>query len=163
MKISQSMGLILLAFALTGCPPTITKHIRITQRVDIKPSEKFHWPVVKTAILSKFGKRGSSYHTGLDIRGKRGGGDRVVAARAGRVMSVGWVRGYGKQVEIHHPDGYKSRYAHLKSIKIKLGDRVKTGQAIGVVGATGRASTPHLHFEIKTPDGYFIDPLLLLP
>lgn len=152
-----------LIFLMTACAPTITKHVRVQNHVDQKPSQNFAMPLENAKVLSKFGPRSGSYHTGLDLRGKRGGGDLVYSARAGRVMSVGWVRGYGKQIRIDHPDGYKTRYAHLKSVKVKLGQQVTAHQPIGIVGATGRASTPHLHFEITTPDGYFIDPMLLLP
>ncbi|MCG3204752.1 MAG: hypothetical protein KCHDKBKB_01468 [Elusimicrobia bacterium] len=150
-------------FGFFACAPSPIKRIPISTQIKVKPSEKFHWPLANASLLSKFGKRGKGFHTGIDIRARLTGGDAVVASRAGRVMSVGWVKGYGKQIKIHHSDGYETRYAHLKSIKIKLGERVKTGQTIGIVGATGRASTPHLHFEIITPGGDFIDPFLLLP
>ena len=148
---------------IAACAPTVTKHVRVQKHIDRKPSEAFKMPVDNAKTLSKFGPRSGSYHTGVDLRGKRGGGDLVYASRAGRVMSVGFIKGYGKQIRVDHPDGYKSRYAHLKAVKVKLGQQVTTRQPIGVVGATGRASTPHLHFEILTPDGYFIDPQLLLP
>lgn len=154
---------IFLFIALTGCGATVTKHIRVQRHIDAKPSAPFHRPLDHAVTLSKFGPRDGSYHTGIDLRGKRGGGDTVHASRAGRVMSVGFVRGYGKQIEIWHSDGYKSRYAHLKSIKVKLGENVAARQPIGIVGRTGHATTAHLHFEIITPDGYYIDPALLLP
>ena len=163
MKINVNALSALFLAAVIGCAPVVTKHIRVQRHIDVKPSERFQTPVNNAKVLSKFGPRSGSYHTGLDLRGKRGGGDFAYASRAGRVMSVGWVKGYGRQIEIHHPDGYRSRYAHLKSVKVKLGQEVKTRQAIGIVGSSGRASTPHLHFEIKTPDGFFIDPALLLP
>ncbi len=151
------------ATLIGACGPTVTKHVRVQRHVDRKPSSPFQRPLNKETILSKFGERGGSFHTGLDLRGRRGGGDFAYASRAGRVVAVGWVRGYGQLVEIKHADGYKSRYAHLKKAKVKLGESVKEREPIGIVGRTGRASTAHLHFEIITPDGYFIDPLLLLP
>lgn len=152
-----------LTFTIMGCAPTVVKHVRVQRHVDVKPADAFKAPLDNARVLSKFGPRGGSYHTGIDLQGKRGGGDLVYAARPGRVMSVGFIKGYGKQIRIDHLDGYKTRYAHLKAVKVKLGQKVQARQAIGVVGATGRASTPHLHFEVLTPDGYFIDPALLLP
>lgn len=154
--------LLLSILTMAGCARSLPRHIRIERKAAVKPSGKFYWPVDKPTVLSPFGPRGKKYHTGIDVRGRRGGGDPAYASRAGRVMSVGWVKGYGKQVEIHHADGYKTRYAHLKSIKVKLGQRVKTRQIIGIVGATGRASAPHVHFEVKTPSGAFIDPATML-
>ena len=78
-------------------------------------------------------------------------------------MSVGWVRGYGKQAMIEHSDGYRTRYAHMSSSNVELGQRVEQGKQIGRVGSTGHSSAPHLHFEVLTPKGQFIDPLLFLP
>jgi murein DD-endopeptidase MepM/ murein hydrolase activator NlpD len=116
-------------------------------------------------LLSGFGRRNRRMHTGLDLRSGRGkgAGEPVLAVRDGRVMSVGWVRGYGKQAMIEHNDGYKTRYAHMSSVSVDLGERVLQGRQIGRVGSTGHSSAPHLHFEVITPMGEFIDPLLLLP
>ncbi len=62
-----------------------------------------------------------------------------------------------------HDDGFKTRYAHLKSFKVTLGQKVKAGQVIGIVGKTGRATTAHLHFEILTPKSRFLNPRPFLP
>jgi murein DD-endopeptidase MepM/ murein hydrolase activator NlpD len=66
--------------------------------------------------------------------------------------------GYGRLVEIRHNDGFTTRYAHLKKMDVKLHQKVHRGQAIGRVGQSGRATTPHLHFEILTPKFRFKNP-----
>jgi murein DD-endopeptidase MepM/ murein hydrolase activator NlpD len=101
-------------------------------------------------------------HTGIDLQKNRKGGDLVLASRPGKVVSAQNFSGYGKAVMILHKDGYRSRYAHLRGYKVKVGQKVKAKQPIGIVGQTGRATTPHLHFEILTPDGKFIDPAFFL-
>src|SRR5262245_9274537 len=94
------------ATLIGGCGPAVTKHIRVQRHVDRKPSSSsFQRPLNNETILSKFGERGGSFHTGVDLRGRRGGGDFAYASRAGRVVAVGWVRGYGELVEIKHADG----------------------------------------------------------
>jgi murein DD-endopeptidase MepM/ murein hydrolase activator NlpD len=150
-----------------GCVPPRSLHpIVIAKKVTVEPSTAFDMPLKGTVrLLSPFGRRGKRSHTGVDLRsGKgKGAGEPVLASRSGRVMSVGWERGYGKQATIEHPDGYRTRYAHMRSVNVELGQRVEQGAQIGKVGATGRATAPHLHFEVITPKGAFIDPLLFLP
>ncbi len=150
-----------------GCvPPRSTHRLAIANKVTIAPSSPFEMPLKGSVrLLSPFGQRGKRPHTGVDLSsGKgKGAGEPVLASRAGRVMSVGWVRGYGQQATIEHSDGYRTRYAHMKSVSVDLGERVEQGHQIGRVGSTGHSTAPHLHFEIITPDGKFIDPLLLLP
>lgn len=162
------VSLVLIALTgFVGCvPPRSSSHVVMTTRITTKPSDPFQMPLSgNVRLLSAFGERGRRPHTGVDLRSGsgNGAGQPVLAARAGRVMSVGWIRGYGQQVTIEHADGYKTRYAHMKSVNVDLGQRVELGHSIGRVGATGRASAPHLHFEVITPKGAFIDPLLLLP
>ncbi len=79
-------------------------------------------------------------------------GSKIYAADKGKVTKVlgsGWGGGYGKHVVITHNDGTITLYAHLSSIGVKKGQKVKKGQAIGRVGSTGRSTGPHLHFEIR--------------
>lgn len=73
------------------------------------------------------------------------------------------MHGYGKLVEIRHEDGFSTRYAHLRRFRVQKGQWVKAGQVIGEVGATGRATTAHLHFEILTPKYRFMDPEPMIP
>ncbi len=97
----------------------------------------------------------------IDIRAPRG--TLVRAAEAGRVIhSGGGLGAYGKVVIIKHAGRYSTVYAHHDSIRVKKGDFVEKGDVIGTVGATGNASGPHLHFEVRrdrVPD----DPLSYLP
>src|SRR5262245_21148619 len=99
-------------------------------------------------------------HQGADLSNGRGGGP-VRAAGNGLVVKVGakgWNRGYGRHVVIAHQmtDGLiaYSVYAHLApgSVTVKRGDHVAAGRVIGRVGMTGRATSPHLHFEVRVPD-----------
>ena len=150
---------------MLGCVPSrAQKPLQMATRVTVKPSQPFELPLKRPVqLLSKFGPRDGKPHTGLDLRNGKGAGEPVLASRVGRVMAVGWVRGYGRQAVIEHPDGYRTRYAHMSAVRVRLGQRVEQGANIGKVGSTGRSSAPHLHFEIITPDGKFIDPLHLLP
>lgn len=110
-------------------------------------------------LLSRFGRRGRRMHEGLDIRISRKGGEPVHAAAAGRVAeSNARHRGYGRQVLIEHPDGWFTRYAHLRAAVVQPGQWVEAGEKVGIVGRSGRASGPHLHFEILTPKRRQVDP-----
>jgi murein DD-endopeptidase MepM/ murein hydrolase activator NlpD len=73
------------------------------------------------------------------------------------VTFTGWKAGYGYTIEINHPDGVLTRYAHLSRISVKQGQEVDIGQQIGRMGATGNASGPHLHFEVLI-NGEFVNP-----
>lgn len=121
-----------------------------------------HTPLPGARLLSPFGRRGDGFHTGVDIKDAARGGDVVRAAAAGRVTRAGTMRGYGNIVSIRHVGGWISRYAHLRTIRVAAGNKVAPGHIVGTVGQTGRASTPHLHFEVMTPSGRFIDPLIVV-
>ena len=90
------------------------------------------------------------YANAMDITG---GGD-IVATEAGTVETVKNLgdSGFGRYIVIKHPNGTKSLYAHLKSVKVEEGDTVKRNQTIGVMGTTGNSSGVHLHFELSTAD-----------
>ncbi|GAA3807179.1 hypothetical protein GCM10022403_046600 [Streptomyces coacervatus] len=102
------------------------------------------------------------YHTGVDFPVPTG--TTVKAVAAGRVVSAGWGGYYGYQVVIRHADGRYSQYAHLSAISVKAGQSVGGGQRIGRSGATGNATGPHLHFEVRTGPGFGsdIDPVAYL-
>ncbi|MGD9922959.1 MAG: peptidoglycan DD-metalloendopeptidase family protein [Pseudorhodoplanes sp.] len=99
--------------------------------------------------------RSPAMHTGLDMRGDTG--DPVRATANGTVTTAGNNGGYGKMVEIEHRNGLSTRYAHLSSIDVKVGQSVKIGQIIGKIGSTGRSTGPHLHYETRV-DGDAVDP-----
>jgi murein DD-endopeptidase MepM/ murein hydrolase activator NlpD len=89
----------------------------------------------------------SSFHTGVDLIAPHG--TPIVAAAGGVVAAVGFVPEYGNIVEVDHDNGLTSRYAHLSKSLVKVGDVVLKGQNIAHVGATGRTTGPHLHFEVR--------------
>lgn len=99
--------------------------------------------------------RAPAMHTGLDFRGEVG--DPVRATAAGSVTHAGWNGGYGKMVEIDHGNGFSTRYAHLFSIDVEVGQTVRIGEILGRVGSTGRSTGPHLHYETRI-QGDAVDP-----
>src|SRR5262245_29379848 len=99
------------------------------------------------------------FHGGLDIAGDKG--QPVYATAAGTVVSAGYQGAYGKLIEIDHDFGLTTRYGHLLNFTVKAGDQVKRGQVIGQVGATGRATGYHLHYEVLA-NGKLLNPLQLL-
>jgi murein DD-endopeptidase MepM/ murein hydrolase activator NlpD len=118
------------------------------------------WPL-EGEILSGFGAvRGRRHHQGIDIAAPRG--TPVRAAAAGRVIRSQWMRGYGNVVWLAHGDGVESRYAHMHSLLVRRGEWVERGQPLGTVGATGNATTPHLHFEVRRA-GRARNPLAWMP
>ncbi|MEV4448393.1 MULTISPECIES: M23 family metallopeptidase [Streptomyces] len=104
----------------------------------------------------------SGYHTGVDFVVPTG--TTVKAVAAGTVVSAGWGGAYGNQVVIQHADGRYSQYAHLSALSVSAGQTVTEGQQIGLSGATGNVTGPHLHFEIRTTPNYGsdVDPVAYL-
>jgi murein DD-endopeptidase MepM/ murein hydrolase activator NlpD len=107
-----------------------------------------------------FGPRGNRFHAGLDYPAARG--TAVTAAAAGRVTFAGLSSGgWGKLVVIEHASGIRTWYAHLSRIAVRVGQLVLAGRRIGAVGASGHATGPHLHFEVRLR-GAAVDPLSAL-
>lgn len=119
-------------------------------------------PVMQGWISSYFGRRTdpfngrTAYHKGIDFAGPAG--SQVVAVAAGVVTYSKDRFGYGKTVEINHGNGYVTRYAHNQRTLVTPGDTVQKGQAIALIGSTGRSTGPHLHFEVLR-NGRAIDPM----
>lgn len=88
----------------------------------------------------------SEFHRGIDVANLVG--TPVVAVADGRISFAGWKRGFGRFLEIDHGYGYVTRYGHLKSILVRVGDRVFRGQTIGLLGSSGNATGPHVHYEV---------------
>ncbi len=109
-------------------------------------------PVDGLRIGSGFGRRIDpitgklATHTGLDFPGPLR--SPVKATAGGVVVAAHWHSGYGRMIEIDHGNQVITRYAHLKAYKVKVGDLVKPGQEIGLLGSSGRSTGPHLHFEV---------------
>ncbi|WP_245883697.1 DUF5930 domain-containing protein [Hasllibacter halocynthiae] len=105
---------------------------------------------------SAFGPRrdpirgGTRMHNGLDFAGARG--TPIHATASGEVIRAGWFSGYGRTVEIRHAHGVMTRYAHLSSISVDVGQQVSRGERIGGMGTTGRSTGVHLHYEVRIGD-----------
>ena len=117
------------------------------------------WPLAQVELTSHFGRRKGSFHEGIDLRAPTG--TPVRAVQKGRVVFAGTVSGYGKLVVVRHESELFSVYAHNSKILVKEGERVRQGQQISRSGKTGRATGPHLHFEVRHRE-VALDPLPLL-
>lgn len=114
-------------------------------------------PPMPGPFTDDFGPRGARFHGGLDYPADAGA--TVRAAGAGQVSFAGWhPGGYGFIVAIVHSAEVRTLYAHLSRIDVRLGQAVKAGTPIGAIGATGIATGPHLHFEVRVR-GAAVDPL----
>ncbi|MFI6461111.1 peptidoglycan DD-metalloendopeptidase family protein [Streptomyces sp. NPDC050538] len=104
----------------------------------------------------------SGYHTGVDFVVPTG--TTVKAIAAGTVVSAAYDGAYGNEVVIRHADGEYSQYAHMSQLSVSAGQTVTEGQQIGLSGATGNVTGPHLHFEIRTTPYYGsdVDPVAYL-
>ncbi len=118
----------------------------------------FLWPLfVQGRVTSHFGRRthpitgDADYHTGVDIHVPSG--TAIRASQAGTVLFSGSRGGYGNTVIIKHGNAASSLYAHCERLLVKRGQNVYQGQVIATVGETGRATGPHLHFEIRIDNG----------
>lgn len=108
----------------------------------------FVWPVRDAVISSHYGRRWGRAHEGIDLAAPQG--TPVFAAREGVVLYASdKLGGYGKMVVLQHDGDLLTAYAHNASLLVREGDRVRAGQMIARVGRTGRASAPHLHFEVR--------------
>jgi len=122
-------------------------------------SARVSWPC-GGGVVSPFGMRGGAMHQGIDIGADYG--DAVAAAAGGTVISAGWDGGYGKAVVVSHGGGVATRYGHLSTISVAVGQSVDRGELVGLVGSTGNSTGPHLHFEVIV-DGQQRNPLNFLP
>ncbi|MFH8656126.1 M23 family metallopeptidase [Streptomyces afghaniensis] len=129
-------------------------------------SSGFTLPVAGATVGTPYHMSGSmwssGYHTGVDFVVPTG--TSLKAVGAGTVVSAGWGGAYGNQVVIKLADGYYAQYAHLSQLSVSAGQTVTAGQQVGLSGATGNVTGPHLHFEIRTtPDyGSDVDPVAFL-
>lgn len=118
-------------------------------------------PVTKGWMSSRFGRRTDpfsgrlAWHEGVDFAGKDG--SDIVSVGSGVVTWAGERYGYGLLVEINHGGGYTTRYAHARTVKVKVGDIVKKGQPLATMGSSGRSTGPHVHFEVRL-NGKAVDP-----
>lgn len=152
-------------------------HAAINERIkagetipDTECTYNFKWPVPGNYYVSSgVGARWGTYHKGLDITGD--GGTSIKASEAGEVVrmnnscthnygkdgSCGCGGGYGNFVVIDHGNGFLTLYGHLTQATVEIGDKVKKGDEIGLMGSTGYSTGTHLHFELRY-DGYVTNP-----
>lgn len=119
----------------------------------------FAKPVANAVLSSPFGFRWGRMHEGVDLAVPQG--TPIEATEAGRVTYSGWADGYGNFVSIDHGGGYSSRYGHASKLMVKVGQKVRKGQTIALVGSTGHSTGPHLHFELVSFKQH-LNPLALL-
>lgn len=119
-------------------------------------------PVERSWLVSRFGQRPDpftgrlAFHAGVDFSTGRAGSD-INTVAAGVITWSGPKSDYGLMVEVNHGNGYTTRYAHAEKLLVDVGDIVKKGQNIALVGSTGRTTGPHVHFEIYK-NGRVVDP-----
>jgi lipoprotein NlpD len=120
---------------------------------------RFAWPL-RGELTSGFGTRGGRPHEGIDLAARRG--TLIRAAESGRVIYSGRLGAYGNTVVVRHAGRYATVYAHNRRNRVRKGAFVQRGALLAELGATGNATGPHLHFEIRR-DQRAEDPLLYLP
>ena len=141
---------------------TTLDHLRAAANIPAPDLTALRIEPVENCATSGFGWREDpitkrrKFHSGADIRG--GFGTPVMAAGDGTVIFAGDQNGYGNLVMVDHGNGIVTRYAHLRRIDAKKNQVITAGTRIGQVGATGRATGPHLHFEVRI-DGHPVDPV----
>lgn len=127
-------------------------------RDEVSPAGR---PIKRGWISSYYGMRTDPFtgrrehHKGMDLAGKEG--SDVISVGAGVVTWAGSRYGYGNLVEVNHGNGYSTRYGHAAEVLVQVGDTVKKGQVVALMGSTGRSTGPHVHFEVLLK-GKAVDP-----
>lgn len=141
----------LMMLVLTASPALAGSSQPINQSIETNnkkaSSKQWCFPLPGAKVISPYGKRGKRRHSGVDIKTKDR--DSIYAAFDGEVIFSKPYHGYGNLVRIKHANGLETYYSHNSENLVKEGQHVKAGQVIALVGQTGRATTPHLHFEIR--------------
>ena len=138
----------------------------LEQQRSVQAARPHAWPTEGGWISSGYGPRidpfngGREMHRGVDIANRYGA--PVLAASHGIVTFAGKMKGFGYMIDIDHGYGYVTRYGHMSSLAVKVGDEVKDGQMIGRIGSRGRSTGPHLHFEVHRY-GKALNPMPFLP
>jgi murein DD-endopeptidase MepM/ murein hydrolase activator NlpD len=137
----------------------------LSESYEVQQSLPYFWPMKGGHFTSFYGPRLSpfgysrDFHAGIDLA--EAVGTELYAAADGRIILASYNGGYGRMVKIQHRFGFRTYYAHMSRVYVRTGQSVKKGQLIGRVGATGRVTGPHLHYEVRVGDRH-IDPLPFL-
>jgi lipoprotein NlpD len=132
----------------TAMPPASASAFGLPDPWSIPRADRqFAWPVTAGVVSSPFGMRNGAMHEGVDIAAPAG--TPIQAADDGAVIYVGRLHGYGNVVILQHGGGYVTVYAHNQRNLVNVGESVTRGQQIAEMGASGRASGPNLHFEVR--------------
>ncbi len=169
-------SLVILAIALFGCSPQevgvaptspsrrslaplYRQRPRTLESSETAPTQ-LEWPL-RGVLSSRFGPREGHPHDGIDL--SVSDGTEVHAAATGEVVYSGsGLRGYGNLIILRHGGGLVTIYAHNSELRVAVGARIERGQVIALSGHSGRATAPHLHFEVRLDDQPR-DPELYLP
>jgi len=141
-------------------------HFMLEQQTTAKHARPHLWPTSGGWISSGFGPRVDPFtgrpalHQGVDIANHFGA--PVLAASPGVVSFAGKMEDFGYVVDIEHGYGYRTRYAHMSSLAVNVGDVVAGSQMLGRIGSTGHSTGPHLHYEVRH-NGRLINPRAFLP
>ena len=151
-ELSQQMSSLGKSFDKSGEQLKVLESLLVNRDLD-RSQTPSSMPLANTYVAAPFGNRldpisgGHEFHKGMDLEGKVG--DPIHAAADGVVLRSDFDGGgYGNVVDIDHGNGYITRYGHASKLMVKVGDLVHAGDTIALVGATGHATGPHLHFEV---------------
>ena len=139
-----------LLFVMTGTEPEGAASPGAAA-TDLGPAPALRWPLTTIRVLvgSPFGARWGKPHEGIDLPAPVG--TPVFAAADGRVVYAGAaIRGYGNLIVLKHPGGLLTAYAHNSVLLVSQGQSVRAGDRIALVGQSGHATGPHLHFEVRS-------------
>lgn len=167
LKEDNGMDTLLIGAKIFLREPKVSRYLKGTKNeYAVRPMVAgFANPLLAMHVTSGYGRRSHPVlkrvlqHGALDLRAKVG--TKVMSAKTGVVTYAGRARGYGNVIIIKHPGGYETRYAHLSRISVRRGQKITQNQIIGLSGATGRVTGPHLHFEIRK-NGKILNPLEFL-
>ncbi|MGE3724641.1 MAG: peptidoglycan DD-metalloendopeptidase family protein [Candidatus Sericytochromatia bacterium] len=115
---------------------------------------RLSWPSAGI-VTSNYGWRWFRMHAGMDVAAPIG--TPIRSAKEGRVVYSGWMGGYGYAVDVEHPNGVVTRYAHCSELHVRVGQAVQRGQVLAAMGSTGHSTGPHLHFEVHV-NGEAVNP-----
>jgi murein DD-endopeptidase MepM/ murein hydrolase activator NlpD len=145
----------------TSMPPATASAFGLPDPWSVPRADRqFAWPVAAGMVCSPFGMRNGAMHDGVDIAAPAG--TPVYAADDGTVIFAGHLHGYGNVVIVQHSDGYTTVYGHNQRNLVNDGARIARGRQIAEIGASGRATGPNLHFEVRY-NNQAENPLAYLP